>query len=276
MADNMVSSLVSPVTTYQIGDDVPWASWEANLFGAASEFRSYDVISSVSRALDSYKSLYTRVEDRDYTKSELVAHLYTVCDRFNLDKVIAYNQIQAESSFNPKATGAFCVLGAKNKKCGLGIAQFIPATGLAYGLNVNAEPDERLDPIKSLSAYGAYMRDLLNTFDNDYLKALAAYNAGPGTVQGAVKRSGEAWLGSMPSETQVYVVKILGSRATSDPAILQSVQQSIEKGQTTKIGVMDMLFSDLGPDLLKRWALYFVGVVILAVVLLRVYKEYKP
>lgn len=275
MPDNLISSLVGPVTTYEIGDGVPWASWEANMFGAASEFRSYDVISSVDRALASYKSLYTRVEGRGYTKSELVAHLYTVCDRFNLDRVVAYNQITAESSFNPNASGAFCVLGSRNKKCGLGIAQFIPATGIAYGLNVNAEPDERLDPIKSLSAYGAYMRDLLNEFGEDYLKALAAYNAGPGTVKGAVARSGEGWLGSMPGETQVYVVKIMGSRATTDPAILQSVQQSIEKGQTTKIGVMDMLFSDLGPDLLKRWALYAAGIVILAVVLLRVYREYR-
>jgi soluble lytic murein transglycosylase-like protein len=274
----MLFDLVRPITIYQIGDGVPWNEWEASLMGVASQFRSYDVVSAAQRALDSHAALYTRVEDRPYTKSELVKHLYRVCEQFNIDRVIAYNQITAESSFNPNATGGYCVLGSLNKKCGAGIAQFIPGTAVAYGLRVDREVDERFDPIKSLNSYGAYMRDLLNKFGGDYLKALAAYNAGPGAVDKSIERNGDGWLGGMPSETQVYVVRILGDRAISDRTVLESVQQSVQKGATTKIGLWDLLTSDLGPDLIKRWALVVIGVAILFGVIvsygLKYYKKY--
>lgn len=275
-----IFDLVKRVSTYQVGSGVPWNEWEASLMGNASTFRSYDVVSAAQRSLESFHALYTRIEDRDYTKSELVNHLYAVCERFNIDRVIAYNQITQESSFNPKASGAFCVLGTLNKKCGLGIAQFIPGTATGYGLKVNRETDERLDPIKSLDAYGAYMRDLLDTFGGDYLKALAGYNAGPGSVQKSIERNGEGWLAGMPAETQAYVVKILGDRAITDRAVLESVQQSVEKGMATKIGIFDILTSDLGPDLIKRWALFAIGFVIIFGVTvsygLKFYRRYKP
>lgn len=278
MAD--VSDLVRPITIYQIGDGVPWNEWEASMLGAASIFRSYDLVSSVDRALKSYNGIYTRVENRQYTKSELVTHLYGVCERFGLDRNIAYNQITQESSFNPQAMGAYCTLGSLNKKCGAGIAQFIPATARAYGLRVDREVDDRLDPIKALDAYGAHMADLLAQFGDDYMMALAAYNAGPGAVAKAVERNGQGWLAAMPVETQIYVVKILGARAISDPSVLQSAQQAIDKGQTTRIGLLDILTSDLGPDLLKRVALWAAAMIILFVALLpiglRLYKEYKP
>ena len=275
-----ISDLIEPIRQYQIGDGVPWNEWEASLMGAASVFRSYDIASAADRALKSYASIYTRVEDRDYTKSELVTYLYKVCERYDVDRVVAYNQIMTESAFNPKAVGAFCVLGVMNKKCALGIAQFIPATARAYGLQVDAAEDGRLDAMRSLDAYGAYMRDLLNQFGKDYLKALAAYNAGPGAVQKSVERNGEGWLSGMPAETQAYIVKILGERAISDPAVLQSIQQSGEKAQTTQIGWLDLLTSDLGPDIIKRWALILVGIMILGLALLpqvlKIYQRYKP
>jgi hypothetical protein len=275
-----IFDLVRPVTKFQIGDGVPWNEWEASLTGSASVFSSYDIASAAKRSLDSFNALYTRIEDRDYTKSELVKYLYSVCDSYNIDRVIAYNQITNESSFNPKAPGPFCVLGSLNKKCAMGIAQFIPSTAMAYGLRVDREVDDRFDPIKSLTAYGAYMRDLLDRFGGDYLKALAAYNAGPGSVLKSIERNGDGWLAGMPAETQVYTVRILGDRATSDRAVLESVQQSVEKGQTTKIGLWDILTSDLGPDLIKRWAIFMIGFAIIFGVTisygLKLYKRYKP
>ncbi len=277
---NNIFDMVSPIRIYQIGEGIPWNEWEASMLGAASVFRSYDVVSAAQRSLDSFSNLYTRVEDREYTKSELVAHLYSVCERFNLDKTIAHNQIMQESSFDRTATGAFCVLGTLNKKCGLGIAQFIPATGRAYGLKIDAGQDDRLDSIKSLDAYGAHMADLLAAFGGDYLKALAAYNAGPGAVSRAVERNGEGWLSAMPAETQAYVVKILGAGAVSDPSVVAGAAQSIERAAGAKIGLWDILTSDLGPDLLKRWALFAAAMIILVIALLpaalRIYKEYKP
>ncbi len=44
----------------------------------------------------------------------------------------------------------------------------------------------------------------------DYAKALAAYNAGPASLQNAVNSCGANWLSCMPAQTQNYVHTIMG------------------------------------------------------------------
>lgn len=103
-------------------------------------------------------------------------------------------QIQQESGFNP---GAVSPAGA------VGIAQFMPATAASMGVNPH-------DPVQALNGAARLMANLSSQFGGDYAKALAAYNAGPGTVQSAVARGGGNWLGFTPSETQNYVHSIMG------------------------------------------------------------------
>lgn len=60
-----------------------------------------------------------------------------------------------------------------------------------------------------------YLRAMLNEFGGDYRKAVAAYNAGPGSVQKAVataEKKGGDWTQYLPkkSETIPYMQKILG------------------------------------------------------------------
>ncbi len=57
-----------------------------------------------------------------------------------------------------------------------------------------------------------YLKAMLNEFDNDYEKALAAYNAGVGSVKKAITKGGEKWKDHLPkkSETLPYIDKILG------------------------------------------------------------------
>jgi hypothetical protein len=55
-----------------------------------------------------------------------------------------------------------------------------------------------------------YMAQELATYHGDAAKALAAYDAGDGTVQAAVARCGMNWLSCTPKETQNYVTVILG------------------------------------------------------------------
>jgi len=95
-----------------------------------------------------------------------------------------------------------------------GIWQFIPATGRVFGLEQNWWYDGRRDVIKSTQAALDYLQKLHNDF-NDWELALAAYNAGEGTVSRAIKRNQEAglptdfWSLELPAETTAYVPKLL-------------------------------------------------------------------
>ena len=104
-----------------------------------------------------------------------------------------------ESALEPKATSR---VGAA------GLWQFMPTTGRAYGLQVDAQVDERRDPHKSTEAAVKHLQDLYAKFDSWEL-AIAAYNSGSGRVSRAVKRgrSSSYWKirGFLPKETRNYV-----------------------------------------------------------------------
>jgi Transglycosylase SLT domain/CHAP domain len=107
---------------------------------------------------------------------------------------IFVRQIQQESNFNPDAVSS---VGA------VGIAQFMPATAAGLGFDPH-------DPHVSLRMAALYMAQKQATYQGDSAKALAAYNAGDGTVQAAIASCGTAWLSCTPQETQHYVAAILG------------------------------------------------------------------
>src|SRR6185503_11698890 len=103
-----------------------------------------------------------------------------------LDPDIFERQIQAESGFDPDAHSP---AGAR------GIAQITPATARAWGVDTS-------DPVASLQVAAQQMAGYVKKYGN-YSLALAAYNAGPGSV--------ERYGGVPPyAETQRYIAKILG------------------------------------------------------------------
>lgn len=112
-----------------------------------------------------------------------------------IDPDIFERQIEQESGFNPNAVSP---AGAR------GIAQFMPATAQGAGI----DPD---DPQQAIPAAAKLMRQHLDRYGGDYAKALAAYNAGPGTVDQH---------GGVPpfEETQRYVARILGSQPSGNDA----------------------------------------------------------
>ena len=71
----------------------------------------------------------------------------------------------------------------------VGLWQFMYRTGKYLGLEINSYVDERRDPIKSTKTAVKYLTYLHGLYDDWHL-ALAAYNAGPGNVNKAIRRSG--------------------------------------------------------------------------------------
>jgi len=98
-----------------------------------------------------------------------------------------------------------------------GVWQFMPYTGLQYGLAQDAWVDERSNPEKETRAAAKYLRYLSDYFAGDWLLAMAAYNTGPGRVENAIARSGYADFWEIHSrsmllkETQNYVPAILAA-----------------------------------------------------------------
>ena len=94
-----------------------------------------------------------------------------------------------ESKFDPSATSG---AGAE------GTAQFMPATAKQYRLT------NTRDPVASADAQARYMRDLLDMFGGDETKAIAAYNAGQGTIQRAKSIPNMGYVDSVRAARTLY------------------------------------------------------------------------
>jgi membrane-bound lytic murein transglycosylase D len=97
----------------------------------------------------------------------------------------------------------------KSRAGALGLWQFMYRTGKYYGLDQNSYIDERMDPELATEAACLYLKKLHSLYD-DWNMALAAYNAGPGNVNKAIRRSGGKMTyweirPFLPRETQGYV-----------------------------------------------------------------------
>ena len=111
-----------------------------------------------------------------------------------------------ESSYNPMAF---------SRSSAAGIWQFIPSTGRYFNLQQTSWYDGRRDIAASTSAAIIYLDRLHSMFNGDWLLALAAYNAGEGTVSRAIERNQKLglptdyWNLQLPKETTDYVPKLL-------------------------------------------------------------------
>lgn len=111
-----------------------------------------------------------------------------------------------ESAYNPMAY---------SRAHAVGLWQFIPSTGRHFNLRQTRFYDGRRDITASTNAALNYLTRLHDMFNGDWLLALAAYNAGEGTVSRAIERNErlglptDYWNLPLPQETRDYVPKLL-------------------------------------------------------------------
>ena len=107
--------------------------------------------------------------------------------RYRLDPDLVNSVIHAESGFNVKAV---------SRKGAQGLMQLMPQTASQLGVA------DAFDAAANVDGGARYLRELLERYNFDLIKALAAYNAGPRRV--------EQHNGVPPYyETQAYVARIV-------------------------------------------------------------------
>lgn len=87
--------------------------------------------------------------------------------RYNLDPTLIHSVIAIESNFDPNAV---------SRKNARGLMQLMPRTAELMGVKDSFDPGQNID------GGSHYLSDLMKKYKNDITLALAAYNAGPGSV----------------------------------------------------------------------------------------------
>lgn len=119
-------------------------------------------------------------------------------------------QLPAQLVWLPVVESAY-LPGAVSHAGAAGLWQLMPATAERFGILVSEQYDGRLAPLSASRAAINYLAWLYQYFDQDWLLALAAYNAGEGRVRRAIARSGtrDFWQLPLPEETRRYVPRFL-------------------------------------------------------------------
>ncbi len=124
-------------------------------------------------------------------------------DRHGLPLELKYLPV-LESGLNPLA---------RSHAGATGLWQFMYPTARRQELEINSWVDERKDPVASTEAACRFLKRLFKIYDGDWHLALAAYNAGSGNVNKAIRRAGsrDFWAVRrfLPRETAKYVPSII-------------------------------------------------------------------
>lgn len=141
----------------------------------------------------------------------------------NLSPDLLHAVIRAESSYNPNAV---------SRAGAVGLMQLMPGTASRYGVS------DRTDPAANLRGGAAYLRDLLQMFDDNLQLALAGYNAGENAV------IGNGYQIPPYPETREYVTRVLAyyyqgkampmEKGGSKPAGKQAAQEPAKRSGKPK------------------------------------------
>jgi soluble lytic murein transglycosylase-like protein len=124
--------------------------------------------------------------------------IHAAAENHGVDESLIRWVIAVESNFNPRAV---------SRRRAQGLMQLLPTTAALYSVG------DIFDPAQNIDAGTRYLKDLLARYRGDLRLALAAYNAGPETV--------ERYGGVPPfPETQKYVRVITGHMAAREQSLV--------------------------------------------------------
>jgi len=150
------------------------------------------------------REVFTRWLERS---SRYLPQMREIFAEEGLPRDLAYLAM-VESGFNVKAYSWAHAVGPW---------QFIQGTGRMMKMKTDWWYDERRDFDKSTRAAARYLKDLNRQFDGEWYLAVASYNAGPGKIRSAVRKtnSRDFWVLSrtkhLRAETRDYVPKLLAA-----------------------------------------------------------------
>lgn len=125
------------------------------------------------------------------------AEINAAADEFSIDRAVMFGLVRAESTFNASA---------RSRAGAIGLCQLMPTTaaGVAKRLGIEGFTTSMLyDPSINTRLGAAYLRGLLDSYNQDIKLALMAYNGGPGAANRYLAG------GMLPRETSRYYGKVL-------------------------------------------------------------------
>lgn len=160
--------------------------------------------------VDHFEADLTPVASNTGDSPKLPDLITSASSRYRLDPDLVNSVIHAESGFNTHAV---------SRKGAQGLMQLMPETSSKLGIK------DAFDPGANVDGGTRYLRELLERYNFDMVKALAAYNAGPLRV--------EQYAGVPPyRETQAYVARIV--RDFNRKKLAEQRQAAIKKNVAAK------------------------------------------
>jgi hypothetical protein len=168
-----------------------------------------------TQRISGYEPVFEAPPQLPAQTSTIPEHIANAGLQAGIDPDFIHSVISAESGYNTKAV---------SPKGAQGLMQLMPATAAMLGVH------DSFDPADNIDGGTRYLHGLLLRYKGDAIKALAAYNAGPESV--------EKYRGIPPyQETRRYVARVINEyncrklAASNTPVDLKHSQYPVREGK---------------------------------------------